>query len=200
MCPGAEKCLRWGGPRRAPDPQQRWLTFVRNHATVIVACDFFAVVTATFRTLCVFVIMDVGTRRILHHNVTAHPSAEWTLQQFREALPDDHSYQFLIRDRDSIFSKELDQAVKDMGVRVLRTPRRKPASRVPGLLDPTQRTPPEDDPEALDGALQPRPATLLIRSGLPGTHPRERSGQRSQTQAARRLARCEDVRAWRLAS
>jgi transposase InsO family protein len=74
----------------------------------------------------VFVIMEVGTRRILHHNVTAHPTAEWTLQQFREALPDDHCYRFLIHDRDSIFSKELDQAVTDMGVRVLRTTVRAP--------------------------------------------------------------------------
>jgi putative transposase len=54
--------------------------------------------------------------------VTAYPTAEWTRQQFREALPDDHSYCFLIHDRDSIFSKDLDQAVADMGIRVLRTP------------------------------------------------------------------------------
>jgi len=81
-----EKYLR-DGPVRTPDPKQRWLTFVHNHAKVIVACDFFVVVTATFRTLYVFVIMELGTRRILHHNVTAHPTAEWTLQQFREALP-----------------------------------------------------------------------------------------------------------------
>ncbi len=82
-----EKYLRNGGPVRTPDPKQRWLTFVHNHAKVIVACDFFVVVTATFRTLYVFVILELGTRRILHHNVTAHPTAEWTLQQFREALP-----------------------------------------------------------------------------------------------------------------
>ena len=109
-------------PRRAPDPNQRWLTFIRNHAHAIVACDFFTVVTVTFRTLYVLVIMDLGTRRILHHNVTAHPTADWTLQQLREALPGDHCYRFLIHDRDRIFSKELDRAVTDMGVRVLRTP------------------------------------------------------------------------------
>ena len=114
------------GPVRAPDSTQRWLTFVHNHAKVIVACDFFVVVTATFRTLYVFVIMELGTRRILHHNVTAHPTAEWTLQQFREALPGDHGYRFVIHDRDSIFSTRLDQAVKDLGVRVLRTPVRAP--------------------------------------------------------------------------
>jgi transposase InsO family protein len=120
------KYLRIGGPVRAPDPKQRWLTFVRNHARVIVACDFFVVVTATFRSLYVFVIMDLGTRRILHHNVTAHPTAEWTLQQFREALPGEHAYRFVIHDRDSIFSKELDEQVTAMGVRVLKTPMRAP--------------------------------------------------------------------------
>jgi putative transposase len=78
---------------------------------------FFVVVTSTFRTLYVFVIMELGSRRILHHNVTAHPTAEWTLQQFREALPGDHAYRFLIHDQDKIFSKELDKEVTAMGVR-----------------------------------------------------------------------------------
>ena len=70
--------------------------------------------------------MELGRPRILHCNVTDHPSAEWTLQQLREALPDDHSFRFLIHDWDSIFSRELDQAVAAMGVRVLRTPPRAP--------------------------------------------------------------------------
>ena len=102
------------------------MTFVRSHAQVMTACDFFVVVTATFRVLYVFVIMKIGTRKILHHNVTAHLTAEWTLRQFREALPDDHPYRFLIHDRDAIFSQELDKAVTEMGVRVLRTPVRAP--------------------------------------------------------------------------
>jgi len=55
------KYLRRGGTVRTPDPKQRWLTFVHNHAEVIVACDFFVVMTATFRTLYVFVLMEVGT-------------------------------------------------------------------------------------------------------------------------------------------
>ena len=58
------KYLRRGGPVRTPDPKQRWLTFVHNHAQVIVACDFFVAITATFRTLYVFVLMEVG---ILDH-------------------------------------------------------------------------------------------------------------------------------------
>jgi putative transposase len=114
------------GPRRKPDPSQRWLTFVRNHAQAIVACDFFVVVTARFRILYVFVLMELGRRKILHVNVTDHPSAEWTKQQLREALPGDHPFRFLIHDRDSIFSQDLDRAVATMGVRVLRTPPQAP--------------------------------------------------------------------------
>jgi len=111
---------------RTPDPSQRWLTLVHNHAQAIVSCDFFVVFTARFRILYVVVIMELGRRQILHHNVTAHPSAEWTLQQFREALTEEHPYRFLIHDRDSIFSKDLDQAVTAMGVRILKTPMRAP--------------------------------------------------------------------------
>src|SRR5229473_6109601 len=104
----------------------RWLTFVRNHAQAMVACDFFVVFTAQFRILYVLVIMELGRRQILHYNVTAHPSAEWTLPQFRQALTEEHPYRFLIHDRDSIFSKDLDQAVTAMGVRILKTPVRAP--------------------------------------------------------------------------
>ena len=75
----------------------------------MVACDFFVVVTARFRILYGLILMELGRRRILHCNVTDHPNAEWTLQQLREALPDDHSLSFLIHDRDSIFSRELDR-------------------------------------------------------------------------------------------
>jgi hypothetical protein len=45
------KYLRHESPVRTPDPKQRWLTFVRNHTKVVVACDFFMVITVAFRTL-----------------------------------------------------------------------------------------------------------------------------------------------------
>jgi putative transposase len=108
-----------GGRRTA---SQQWRTFVRNHAKAIVAADFLVAITAGFRVLYVFVVMEVGSRRILHCNVTAHPTAAWTLQQFREAIPSDHTYRFLIHDRDSIFSAEVDDDLGAFGLRVLRTP------------------------------------------------------------------------------
>src|SRR6516225_582801 len=73
------------GPRCGAS-SQRWMTFVRNHAQGILACDFFVSVTASFRVLYVFVVMEVGRRRIAHFNVTRHPTADWTLQQFREVV------------------------------------------------------------------------------------------------------------------
>ena len=105
---------------------QRWSTFVRNHAQSVVACDFFVSVTATFRTVYVFVAMEVGSRRIVHFNATQHPTAEWTIQQFREFLAFDHPYRFVIHDRDGIFSPRLDHELNGFGVRVLRTPFRAP--------------------------------------------------------------------------
>jgi len=94
-------------PRRIA---QTWNTFIRNHAQVIVACDFMVAITAPFRILYIFVLLEIGSRRILHCNVTAQPTADWTLQQFREAIPGQHPYRALIHDRHGTFSAELDQA------------------------------------------------------------------------------------------
>jgi transposase InsO family protein len=118
-------CVGSPGKRRQT---QRWSTFIRNHAKGIVACDFCVAVTTTFHILYVFVVIEHASRRLLHVSVTAHPTAEWTIQQFREAIPADHGYRILIHDRDSIFSKQVDQGVRNMGLRVLKTPVRTPVA------------------------------------------------------------------------
>jgi putative transposase len=118
-------CVGNPGKRRQ---SQHWSTFIRNHAKGVVACDFCMVVTATFRLLYVFVVIEHASRRLLHVNVTAHPTAEWTTQQFREAIRADHSYRILIHDRDSIFSQVVDQHVSHMGLHVVKTPARMPVA------------------------------------------------------------------------
>jgi hypothetical protein len=105
---------------------QRWSTFVRNHARVIVACDFVVSRTALFRTVYTFVVMEIASRRILHVNSTAHPTAAWTTQQLREVFAPEHPWKYLLRDRDSIFSEALDATVHSLGVDVLKSPPRCP--------------------------------------------------------------------------
>ena len=112
-------------PKRPPGRPRgdlRWSTFLRNQATAILACDFFVAVTATFRMLYVFVVIEHGTRRLAHVNVTAHPSASWTLQQLREVIGDAESHKYLIHDRDAIFARYLDNSIRALGVEVLRSP------------------------------------------------------------------------------
>jgi len=112
-------------PKRSPGQpcgDQRWSTFLKNHATAILACDFFVTVTATFRLLYVFIVIEHGTRRLLYVNVTRHPSAFWTLQQLREVIGDTDNHKYLIHDRDSIFARHLDDSIRALGVEVLRSP------------------------------------------------------------------------------
>jgi transposase InsO family protein len=116
-------------PSHPPRPNpgtQAWRTFVRNHARQVLATDFFVVVTATFRILYVFVVLEVGTRRILHWNVTAHPTGDWTAQQFRMIVGGDRAHRFVIHDRDTIYSEGVDRTLEAMGLTILKTPVRAP--------------------------------------------------------------------------
>ena len=112
-------------PKRPPGRPRgdlRWSTFLRNEATAILACDFSVAVTATFRMLYVFVVIEHGRRQLAHVNVTAHPSAAWTLQQLREVIADADGQKYLIHDRDRIFARHLDDSIRAMGLAVLRSP------------------------------------------------------------------------------
>ena len=109
-------------PPGQPRGDQRWSTFLKNHAKAILACDFFVAVTATFRMLYVFVVIEHGTRRLAHVNVTAHPSADWTLQQLWTVLGEEGGHRYLIHDRDKIFAKHLDDSIRALGIEVLRSP------------------------------------------------------------------------------
>ena len=87
---------------------------------------FLVSITATFSLLYVFVVLEVGTRRIHHWNVTEHPTAEWTVQQFRMVMSGDEPHRFLIHDHDSIYSDGVDGAIAAMGLTILKTPVRSP--------------------------------------------------------------------------
>src|SRR5712692_5929336 len=90
--------MRYMPPSAAPRggaQSQMWATFVRNHASAVLACDFFVAVTVTFRVFYVFVILEVGTRRILHWNVTDHPTADWTAQQFRMVVSGEQPHRWV---------------------------------------------------------------------------------------------------------
>src|SRR5271168_3867219 len=70
--------------------------------------------------------MEHASRRLIHLNVTAHPTAAWTLQQLRETVPSDHEYRFIIHDHDAIFSAELDASLTRLALKVITTPMRSP--------------------------------------------------------------------------
>ena len=112
--------------RRPSGGRSSWTTFLHNHAGAALACDFCVAVTATFQRLYVFVLLDITPRRILHWNITAHPTAEWTVQQFRNGLPSDTAYRCIVHDRDAIFAPAVDDALGSMSLEVLPTPPRAP--------------------------------------------------------------------------
>jgi putative transposase len=171
------------GSRRSPSPHGRtsslrWSTFVRNHAKAMVACDFFVSVTATFRVLYVFVAMEIEPRRIVHTNVTAHPTADWTIQQFPEFLAFDHPCRFLIHDRDGIFSPRLDGELRGFGVRVLK---RKGHGR-----DPFCAFPSEDSGANADSQCLLRKINWHDPPGVPRLpHPGQRATPRADSQRVR---------------
>src|SRR6476620_51158 len=74
----------------------------------------------------VFVVIEHGSRRLARVDVTAHPSAAWTLQQLREVVGFEQAHRYLIHDRDSIFAKHLDESIRALGLTVLKSPRRSP--------------------------------------------------------------------------
>lgn len=115
--------------RRRKPPSQTWKTFLANHVKSMVSVDFFTVPTIRFQILYVFLVLAHDRRRILHFAVTAHPTAEWSTQQLREAFPWDTAPQYLLRDRDRIFGKEFVDQVKAMGIKQVTSAPRSPWQR-----------------------------------------------------------------------
>ena len=104
-----------------PDRATRWLAFLRNHREAIAAMDFFTVPTITFGVLYCFFVIHHDRRRILHVNVTKHPTSVWVVQQLREAFPFELAPRFLIFDRDAKYGLEVPVAVRSLKMSPIRT-------------------------------------------------------------------------------
>ena len=119
--------LRWmRRAPRSPEPAKRWAAFLSNHSEAIAAMDFFTVPTITFGVLYCFFVIAHDRRRILHFNVTKHPSSAWVIQQLREAFPYDSAPKYLILDRGPQFNTEVIDALKSFGIQPKRTSFRSP--------------------------------------------------------------------------
>jgi putative transposase len=103
-------------PKRSNPPSQTWRAFLDNHIGELVSMDFFTVPTATFRVLFVLIVLAHHRRRMVHFNVTEHPTANWTAQQMVEAICDGESPRYLIRDRDGVYGLALRDRVKGLDI------------------------------------------------------------------------------------
>jgi len=108
-------------PKRRPLPSQTWRTFLANHVCDLVSLDFFTVPTARLRVLFVLVVLAHHRRRVVHCNVTEHPTAHWTAQQIVDAFPDDSAPSYLLRDRDQVYGEQFRHRVKGMRIQEVLT-------------------------------------------------------------------------------
>ena len=90
---------------RPRDDGQKWRTFIKNHSHELFACDFMAQYTALFTTVYVFVVMEIGTRRIVRCNGTESPTPDWVEIQIRNIAAFDRKPRFLLHDNDGVFGQ-----------------------------------------------------------------------------------------------
>ena len=136
---GAESIRRYRRRAGLRPPAQSWRTFLRNHAPHIWAADFFAVPAVGLQTLYVFFFISHGRRRLVHLNVTAHPTARWVWRQLIAATPWGEQPRYLIRDRDRCYGVTFVRDAAQLGIETLLTPVRAPkanaiAERLIGTL------------------------------------------------------------------
>ncbi len=113
-----------GRPKKTPSPT--WRAFLANHVKDLVSVDFFVVPTVTFKVLFVFVVLAHARRRIVHFNVTEHPTAQWTAHQLSEAFPWEAAPRYLIRDRDRVYGPAFRTRAECMGIEEVLTAPRSP--------------------------------------------------------------------------
>src|SRR6266404_5076195 len=97
------------------------MAFLRNHRQAIAAMDFFTVPTLTFNLLYCFFIISHDRRRILHFNITRHPTSGWIVQQLREAFPYQSAPKFLLFDHDQKYGLGAPAAIRSMNMAYVQT-------------------------------------------------------------------------------
>jgi len=102
-------------PARRP-PSQGWRTFLHNHLAEMLAIDFAVVPTVRGELLFVFIVLSLLRRRVLHVNVTAHPTAAWTAQQVVEAVPWTTPHRYVVRDREAIYGEVFQRRLEGLGL------------------------------------------------------------------------------------
>jgi putative transposase len=125
--------------RGTKPPSQTWRTFLDNHVDQIAAVDFFTVPTLSFRVLFCFLVLRHDRRKVIHFNVSEHPTALWTGQQMVEAFPEDSAPRYLLRDQDQIYGDEFCQRLKGLGMEEVMTAPQSPfqnpyAERIVGSI------------------------------------------------------------------
>ncbi len=166
-------------PKKTPSPT--WHAFLANHVKDLVSVDFFVVPTVAFKVLFAFVVLAHARRRIVHFNVTEHPTAHWTAHQLSEAFPWEAAPRYLIRDRDPVYGPPFRTRVERMGIEeVLTAPRspwqnpfrragdRQRSPRVSGPGHRPRRTALGEAPRRILRALPPLALSPLACHGLPG--------------------------------
>jgi len=108
--------------RKQEAPKQTWATFLRNHASEIWSCDFLQTHDLFFRAVFVFVIIELGSRRLVHFGVTRNPTDAWVAQQLREATTFGQGPRYLLRDNDNKYGDRFSRIAVGTGIEVLRTP------------------------------------------------------------------------------
>jgi hypothetical protein len=112
----AERTVSWIMPKRRPSPLRPGGRCLANHIGDFVSIDFFTVPTVRLRVLFVRVVLAHHRRRVVHFNVTEHPTAAWTAQQLVDAFPDNSAPAYLLRDRDQVYGQQFRHRVKGMGI------------------------------------------------------------------------------------
>jgi putative transposase len=126
--------LREAGIEPAPRRlETSWPEFLRRQAASILECDFLTVDTLFLKRFYVLFFIELATRRVHLGGITANPDGRWVTQQARNLLMhlDDEGVdpRFVIRDRDSKFTREFDEVFRSEGIRVIKAPVRAPRAR-----------------------------------------------------------------------